>query len=506
MAGEVAYFLRNMLKLDDGDRVGIISPNSTLYSSVVLGIIRAGCVCTTLNPIYSPEELEHPIVDSDLKVIFTHPSVLGNVRQAWSKSKRSFKLPSGHNPIWLIDDADWTLPQETGEKDFRSALIPNELPVVPVKPEEDLAFVVYSSGTSGKPKGVMLTHKNMIYGTDTFAKMRSGEFGPGHTAMAILPFFHIFGLNFFTMSAYMTGTRVVVMPRFEVEIFCAAVQRFRASMAIVVPPILLALARHPAIGKYDLSTLKVGLSGAAPLGPELCEEAQRVLPGFLVSQGYGLSETAPVALRATKDQHCKNLGTAGKVVPHIQIRLVNHDGVDVAHNQGSEGIPGEIWIRGPAVMKGYLNNVAATKECMTEDGWFKTGDIAIIKNGLFFIVDRMKELIKYKGFQVSPAELEDMLLSYPKIQDCAVIGVYAKDEATELPRAFVVPKADALNVKSSSQQEQDQLRQEILDWFNPQVANHKKLRGGIVFVTEVPKSASGKILRRILRDKANGKV
>ncbi|WFD17828.1 hypothetical protein MCAP1_000037 [Malassezia caprae] len=505
MAGEVAYFLRNTLKLQAGDRVGIISPNSTLYSSLALGIIRAGCACVTLNPIYSPEELEHPIVDSDIKVIFTHPSILGNVREAWSKSKRSFKLPSDQNPIWLIDDSDWVLSQKTGEKDFRTALTSNELGVVPVNPEEDLAFIVYSSGTSGKPKGVMLTHKNMIFGTDTFAKVSFGEFGPGHTAIAILPFFHIFGLNFFTMAAFMTGTRVVVMPRFEVEVFCAAVQHFRASMAIIVPPILLALARHPAVSKYDISTLKVGLSGAAPLGPELCEEAQKRLPGFLISQGYGLSETAPVALRATKDQHRKNLGTAGKVVPHIQIRLVNHEGVDVAHDQGSDGKPGEIWIRGPAVMKGYLNNETATKETITEDGWLKTGDIAIIKNGLFFIVDRMKELIKYKGFQVSPAELEDMLLAHPKIQDCAVIGVYVKDEATELPRAYVVPKADAIDLKSSSQHEQDRLRKEILDWFNPQVANHKKLRGSVVFITEIPKSASGKILRRVLRDKANGK-
>ncbi|CCU98441.1 unnamed protein product [Malassezia sympodialis ATCC 42132] len=503
MAGEIAYFLRHILKLNAGDCVGIISPNSTLYSTLVLGIVRAGCVCATLNPIYSPEELEHPIVDSDLKVIFTHPSILGNVRKAWSMSKRSFKLPNGENPIWLVDDADWVLTQSTGERDFRSVLTSNELPVVSVNSEEDLAFIVYSSGTSGKPKGVMLTHKNMIFGTDTFARVRFGEFGPGHTALAVLPFFHIFGLNFFNLAAFMTGTRIVVLPRFDIDIFCAAVQHFRASMAIVVPPILLALARHPAVSKYDLSTLKVGLCGAAPLGPELCEEVQKRLPGFVISQGYGLSETAPVALRATTDQHRKNLGTAGEVVPHIQIRLVNHDGVDVAHKQGSEGTPGEIWIRGPAVMKGYLNNELATKECITEDGWFKSGDIAIIKNGLFFIVDRMKELIKYKGFQVSPAELEDLLLSHPKIQDCAVVGVYVKEEATELPRAYVTPKPSALDLKSSSQTDQDRLCQEILDWFNPKVANHKKLRGGVVFVAEVPKSASGKILRRVLRDIAN---
>lgn len=506
MAGQIAYFLRNVLKLQAGDRVGIISPNSTLYSSVLLGAVRAGCVCVTLNPIYSAEELEHPVVDSDLKVIFTNPSVLGNVRKAWSMSKRSFQLPSGQNSIWLIDDSDWVLPQSTGERDFRSALTSDELPVVPVTPEEDLAFIVYSSGTSGKPKGVMLTHKNMIYGTHTFAQVACGEFAPHHTAIGVLPFFHIFGLNFFNLSAFMCGTRIVVVPRFDIEVFCAAVQRFRVSMSIVVPPILLALARHPAVKKYDLSTLKVGLSGAAPLGPELCEEVQKRLPGFIISQGYGLSETAPVALRATTEHHRKNLGCAGKVVPHIQIRLVNPDGVDVAHNQGKNGNPGEIWIRGPAVMKGYLNNQSATKECMAEGGWFKTGDIAIIKNGVFFIVDRMKELIKYKGFQVSPAELEDMLLTHPKVQDCAVVGVYAKEEATELPRAYVVAKVDALNLKSSSQQDQDHLRKEILTWFNSQVANHKKLRGSIEFIAEVPKSSSGKILRRLLRDRANGKA
>ena len=505
MAGEIAYFLRHRLGLQRGDRVGIISPNSTLYCPVVLGILRAGLTCVTLNPIYSSEELLHPLSDSDVKALFVHPVALPTVQKAFSTLKLSKTLPNGQNRIWIMDDVDWSNPQPTGERDFRPVLEAKELPVETVSPTEDLAFIVYSSGTSGKPKGVMLTHDNLIAGTDTFMLVNEGEFGPGHTAVGVLPFFHIFGLNFYTMTTFLIGVHVVVVPRFDINVFCAVVQRFRCSIAMVVPPMVLALARHPVVDKYDMSTLRVCLCGAAPLGPELCDEVQRRLPNVSMAQGYGLSETSPVLLRAPAKVHRKHPGMAGRIVPHIELRLVAEDGRDVGFEQGHNGQPGEVWARGRPIMKGYLNNPEATADCMTPDGWFKTGDVAIVKDGNFYIVDRTKELIKYKGFQVSPAELEDHLLGNPNVADCAVVGLYDKGQATELPRAYVVPTASKFNLKSSSPSEKEAFAKSIADWLNNQVANHKKLRGGVELIDAIPKSASGKILRRFLRDRANGK-
>lgn len=505
LANQTAHFLRETLNLNKGDRIGIISPNSTLYAPVVLGILKAGCICVTLNPIYSAAEMEHPVADSDLKMIFAHPMTLKSLREALSKLGRSFKLPNGQPSVWIINDADAVQAATTGELDFREALQNKDWPTERVNSTEDVSFIVYSSGTSGKPKGVMLTHDNLISNTETFNLVSRREGGPYQTAIGVLPFFHIFGLNILVLSSFLHGFRVVVVPRFDINVFCAAVQRFHANMSVVVPPILLALARHPDVDKYDMSSLTAVISGAAPLGRELCEEVQHRLPKLGLAQGYGLSETAPVLLRCIVDRHRQHLGSAGQIVPFNEIRLVNYDGKDVAYEQGSSGNPGEIWVRGRSVMKGYLNNPDATNECMTPDGWFKTGDIAIVKDGFFYIVDRMKELIKYKGFQVPPAELEDMLLAHPNIADCAVIGLYKEDIATELPMAFVVPKKGVIDLVNSSQSEKDACGNEIANWLDSKVANHKKLRGGVVFIDEIPKSQSGKILRRVLREKANNK-
>lgn len=505
MSGRIATFLRETLKLNKGDKVGIISPNSTLYTPVVHGVLRAGCVCVTLNPIYSAEELEHPLIDSDIKVMFSHPVALKNVLDAMNHLKRPLTLPNGQNAVWLIDEADSVKPVPSGQRDFRECLPTNEWPVETVNSTEDLSFIVYSSGTSGKPKGVMLSHDNLISNTETFRPVDARESASYQTMLAVLPFFHIFGLNFFVFTCFLHGIRVVAMPKFDINLFCASVQRFQCTMALVVPPILLALARHPVVDKYDMSTLRLAVSGAAPLGPELCEDVTRRLPTLGLGQGYGLSETSPVILRATAKVHHGAFGTAGRIVPHNEVRLVDYDGKDVAFEQGKDGKPGELWVRGRNVMKGYLNNKAATEDCLTPDGWFKTGDVAIVKNGNFFIVDRMKELIKYKGFQVSPAELEDLLLGHPKVADCAVVGQYVQQEATELPRAYIVPKPNVLDPLKSSPAEKESLAKEIIQWTDSKVANHKRLRGGVEILSEIPKSTSGKILRRFLRDKANGK-
>lgn len=290
------------------------------------------------------------------------------------------------------------------------------------------------------------------------------------------------------------GMTVVVMPRFELPVFLGAVARYKITLGILVPPILVLLAKDPSVTKYDLSSLKVIMSGAAPLSAELGDEVMARIPSCQVTQGYGLTETSPTAHYTPASLYQQHKGSCGRLMPCVEARLVNDDGRDVAFEQGKDGQPGELWLRGPTIMKGYLNNKTATEESITPDGWFKTGDVAIYKDDHFYIVDRKKELIKYKGFQVAPAEIEAMLLNHPKVSDAAVIGVYVEKEATELPRAYVVPRADA-NVDLKNEEQVKAFTDDIRNWFDSKVANHKKLRGGVVAENMIQKSPSGKILR-----------
>lgn len=506
IAGKVSYFLRHTLGLKEGERVAIISPNSTLYTSVTLGILRAGLVAVPLNPIYSADELVHPLKDSEIAAAFVFPAIVPTVRAGIEKAQRSLTRPNGQPAIWLMDDADSVADLKTGERDFLKALTDKTFPTVRVRSaREVVAFIVYSSGTSGKPKGVQLTHENLKVGTETLRLGSDGDVGNKQVAIAVLPMFHIFGLNLTVLGSFLTGMVVVVVPRFDIEVFCAAIQKYKVTLALVVPPMLLGLARHPAVSKYDLSSLRIALCGAAPLSRELGDEVERRLPDLYVTQGYGLSETSPVVSYSLHQEYRQHKGSCGAIVPGCRVRLVDDDGKDVGHEQGENGKPGELWVQGGIVMKGYLNNKAANDESLTPDHWFKTGDIAIYKNKHLYIVDRKKELIKYKGFQVPPAELEALILTHPDIADVAVVGVNDKEQATELPRAYVAPRPNVLNAKTASEEEKQAFAKKVVDWVGERVANHKKLRGGVVVIEEVPKSASGKILRRFLRDHANPK-
>ena len=505
IAGKIAYFLRKKLGLKEDARVAVIAPNSTLYTPVILGIVKAGLTAVPLNPIYSVDELEHPVVDSDISAFFVFPPIVGNVLAVLERTKRPTTTPNGQKAIWLMDEADKVAEAKTGECDFRTALT-DWLPTQKVSsPREKVAVIVYSSGTSGKPKGVQLTHTNMKAGTETLMIHAQGDIGHSQTAVAVLPMFHIFGLNVLVFSAFLVGMKVVVVPRFDMEVFCATIQKYKVSLAMIVPPMALGLAKSPIVDKYDLSSLRIVLSGAAPLGVELGDQVERRLPNARVTQGYGLSETTPVITFTRHGEYRDHKGTCGNVLPGVYVRLVDEDGKDVADKQGTDGVPGEMWVKSDIVMKGYLNNPAANEECLTPDGWFKTGDIAICKKGYMYIVDRKKELIKYKGFQVPPAELEAILHDNPDVADVAVVGVQDKEQATELPRAYIVPSASALDLDKSTPEEQAALSKRIQDWLGSRVANHKKLRGGVVLIKEVPKSPSGKILRRFLRDRANAK-
>ena len=286
-----------------------------------------------------------------------------------------------------------------------------------------------------------------------------------------------------------SGLQLVVMPKFDLEDFCRIIQEQKITFSYVVPPVVLQLSKHPIVSKYDLSTVRMMNSGAAPLTKELVEALYNRLK-IPIKQGYGLSETSPTTHTQPWEDWNRTIGSVGRLLPNQTAKYMSPEGEEVPVGQ-----TGELWLKGPNVFKGYLNNPEGTSIALTEDGYFKTGDVGHQDaEGNFFITDRVKELIKYKGFQVPPAELEGILAAHPNVNDVAVIGVYDKEQASELPRAYIVP-ANGLGTGKKE-------AKEIIEWMNQKVANHKKLRGGVRFVDVIPKSVSGKILRRVLKEQA----
>lgn len=279
------------------------------------------------------------------------------------------------------------------------------------------------------------------------------------------------------------------MSKFEIEKFCTIIQDLKITFAYVVPPVVLLLSKHPIIDKYDLTSLRMLNSGAAPLTKALVEAVYKRIK-CPIKQGYGLSETSPTTHSQAWEDWDRTTGSVGRLLPNQVAKYMSAEEKEVP-----AGEVGELWIKGPNIFKGYLNNPQGTRNALTEDGFFKTGDVGYQdEDGNFFITDRVKELIKFKGFQVPPAELEGLLVSHPKINDVAVIGLYDKEQATEVPRAYVVLAPGIQGTK--------EVEANIASWLAARVANHKRLRGGIRFVDEIPKSASGKILRRMLRVRA----
>jgi acyl-CoA synthetase (AMP-forming)/AMP-acid ligase II len=339
----------------------------------------------------------------------------------------------------------------------------------------------YSSGTTGLAKGVMLTHRNLVSNIEQ--TLATVELSDVDAFAAVLPFFHIYGMQLLMNMGLRVGATIVTMPRFDLEQFLSLHQEHRLTRAFVAPPMVLALAKHPIVDTYDLSALRWILSAAAPLSADLAIECgQRV--GCEVVQGYGMTELSPVS-HATPSGMFKP-GSVGVTVPDTEVMIVD----PATGSPLGVGDDGEVWVRGPQVMKGYLDNEAATKETIDDDGWLHTGDVGHVDaDGYLFVVDRLKELIKYKGFQVPPAELEALLLTNPHIADAAVIGL-GDDDAGEIPAAYVVLK-----------QGHDITAAEIQRFVAGRVASYKQVRK-VSFIDAIPKSPSGKILRRVLRDAA----
>jgi acyl-CoA synthetase (AMP-forming)/AMP-acid ligase II len=448
-----------------GDVMAILTPNLPEYPIAFLGVAAVGGVNTTLNPLYTADEIAFQLRDSKARFLLTVPSLIEKAREA--------ALNASVKEIIVIGEAEGAIP-------FASLLAGGVAPETHIDPEEDLVALPYSSGTTGFSKGVMLTHRNLVANLVQAGSVI--QIGEDEKIIVVLPFFHIYGMTVIMNGTLYNGATMVTMPRFELEPFLQAIQDHRITRLFLAPPIVVALAKHPAVDKYDLSSVKVVFSGAAPLDAETARLCGKRI-GCRVGQGYGLTETSPVS-HAVSDSTAEIVpGSVGQAVPNTECKIIDVATVkELGRNED-----GEIWIRGPQVMKGYLNNEEATRNSIDAYGFFHTGDIGHIDDrDEYFIVDRLKELIKYKGFQVAPAELEAHLLSHPKVADAAVIGVL-DEEGEEVPKAFVVLKEPVPT-------------EEIMAWIAERVAPHKKIRRMEV-VDQIPKSASGKILRRVLRDR-----
>ncbi|KAI8874381.1 acetyl-CoA synthetase-like protein, partial [Ramicandelaber brevisporus] len=421
------------LGFSNGDTLMFVSPNSIEYPVVVIGTMMAGGTCSLANPAYTPNELAYQMKDCGAKFLVATPDTVANVvaaaKQLGIPASRMVVVGGGNGSDNVKVEA---AAKEHGARSIGSTLSSHLIEPVKVVGEAAktrVALLCYSSGTTGLSKGVMTTHYNMVSNIIQCTALVELDPVPQIVrqeeivSLSVLPYYHIYGLHTQLLWSVTKAQTTVVMSKFDLVAFLEAIQRYRVTDGSLVPPIILALAKHPIVDKYDTSSFKFVMSGAAKLGPDLSEEFSKRL-NLVVCQGWGLTETSPVATRNPNDGGIP--GSVGILLPNVEMKVIDDEGKAVGVGQ-----TGELLVRGPNIMHGYHNNVKATEECIDKERWFYTGDIGHIdENGYVFITDRRKSLIKYKGFQVSPAELEGLLLTHPLIADCAVIGVEDDAQAT----------------------------------------------------------------------------
>jgi 4-coumarate--CoA ligase len=491
--------------LQPGDRVLLFSGNTLFFPSVVMGIMMAEGVFTGANPSYVVRELAYQLKDSGAKYLICAESSLETgiaaAKEAGLCAEQIFLFDDGTATFDGTNagkDTDlgfvrpWTTlldsPEQGAAYHWPSLTTPEEL--------DRVVALNYSSGTTGVAKGVMITHTNYV--ANCVQQIHSNSLAPDYAAqlarrrhLCFLPMYHAMAQAMFVFNAMKQRIPVYMLAKFDFLAMLTAIQKFRITTLALVPPIVVAMAKHPATKQFDLSSVESVGAGAAPLGPEICAAFDRLWPEGQVNikQGWGMTEVTCAATTFSPAEHSASF-SVGEVMANMEAKIVLDDDGKVEAPQGERG---EIWVRGANVMKGYWNKPEATRETVTSDGWLKTGDVAYVdeKNHVF-IVDRKKELIKVKGLQVAPAELEAMLLEHPDVADAAVIGVTRDGE--EYPRAYIMP--------ASPEKGTPEVAEAIKSWLAERVSRHKRLEGGVRFVEAVPKNPSGKILRKVLREQA----
>jgi acyl-CoA synthetase (AMP-forming)/AMP-acid ligase II len=449
-----------------GDVLLMSAPNSPEWPLMALGAMAAGGAVTGANPQYAAADLAHQLADSGARFACTTPAGVGTVREAAARNGAEvMTIVLGDAPAGTVG-VDQLLrctdPQPSTALDL-----------------DALAALPYSSGTTGAAKGVRLTHRTLVANVLQVDQML--PLPPGTVVLAFLPMFHIYGFAAITLCSLVGGAKVVTLPRFEPEAFLSAIETWRVNRVGVVPPVAQFLAIHPMVEGRDLSSLERVGSGAAPLGAEV-EDRVAARLGRPVTQGYGMTESSGVWATTPVGQGRR--GSSGLLLPGTQARVIDIErGIDAPR-----GGSGELWLRGPQAFTGYHRQPEATAAAITPEGWVRTGDIGHFDaDGYLFITDRLKELIKVKGFQVAPAELEALLFTHPDVADAAVIG-RADERAGELPVAYVVARTKTLDTAA------------LIDWVAERVVAYKRI-ADVVLCDAIPKTAAGKILRRELRQR-----
>ncbi|XP_057820944.2 probable CoA ligase CCL5 [Cryptomeria japonica] len=459
-----------------GDVILLLSPNSVYFPIICMAIMSVGAIVTTTNPLNTAAEITKQAKDSSSVLAFVTSELVN-------------KLADANLPIVLIS----TMPgfsqatTNNGDSSVTRSLVdlmatdPAKAPNVPIK-QDDTATLLYSSGTTGLSKGVISTHRNLISMVCVLISRFNLSTTSDNSFLCTVPMFHIYGLAAFACGLVASGSTIVVLSKFELGEMLGAIEKYRVTYLPLVPPILLALTKTEVARKYDLTSLHSVLCGGAPLSKESTEEFISKFPSITIMQGYGLTETTAIGASTDTQEESRHYGTAGMLSPNTDAKIVDPDsGLALPPNQR-----GELWLRGPTIMKGYFSNPEATTSAMDENGWLRTGDLCYIDNeGYVFVVDRLKELIKYKGYQVAPAELEALLLSHPEIADVAVIP-FPDKEAGQVPMAYIVRKQGSTLSEAT-----------VVEFVSKQVAPYKKVRR-VAFVSEIPKTAAGKTLRKDL--------
>ncbi|CAK8561111.1 unnamed protein product [Lathyrus sativus] len=466
-----------------GDVVLLLSPNSIYFPVVCLSVMSLGAIITTINPLNTAREIAKQIADSKPVLAFTISPLVSKINEA-----------SPTLPITLMDvDGESSSSSSSSSSNLNTLeeMIKKEPELRTVRErinQDDTAILLYSSGTTGPSKGVVSSHKNLI----AMVQNALTRFRKQETFICTVPMFHIYGLAVFAMGLLAVGSTIVILSKFEIHHLLSSIERYRVNFLPLVPPILVIMLNNADAlkRKYDLSSLHTVLCGGAPLSKEVIEEFIEKYGNVVIRQGYAMTESSGVGSSTDCLEESQKYGTAGLLACSTEAMIVD--------TETGEPLPvnrtGELWLRGPSIMKGYFNNEEATKSTLTSDGWLKTGDICYFDcDGFLFVVDRLKELIKYKGYQVPPAELEALLLTHPAILDAAVIPY--PDEATgQYPMAYVVRK-DGSHISDG----------QIMEFVAGQVAPYKKIRK-VAFISSIPKNQSGKVLRKDLIKLATSKV